>query len=238
MNFENSDQHSSEMRFVHTKNSKTDDKTILDFHKNVDVHMKCHFSQDLSVIYIRDSLSSHLRSDDLTHTQDKKYENHQQTCCHSKQMFSKYFRNLSRHVRVDLRNRNTRLFHRFTFELITKTCAISYVNRKHVVDDSQKMRQNNAQIEHESRSISHTQKDFKRAQTRMNEIVIVHELTIFDKRHDRFMNESNTIRSRTLKISSTTKKKNKRSSCRSLKTKMKNLMRHRVHVDFNSDKEY
>jgi hypothetical protein len=69
------------------------------------------------------------------------------------------------------------------------------------------MRQNNVQIEHEFRSISHTQKDFKEAQTRMSEVAIVHESTIFDKRRARFMSESNTIRSRALKISSTTKKK-------------------------------
>ncbi len=71
-------------------------------------------------------------------------------------MSSKYFRNFSRHVRVDLSDRNTRFFHRFTFESITNACAISYANRRHVIDDSQKMRQNNAQIEHEFRSISHT----------------------------------------------------------------------------------
>jgi predicted enzyme involved in methoxymalonyl-ACP biosynthesis len=73
----------------------------------------------------------------------------------------------------------------------------------------------------------------------MNEVAIVHESTIFDKRRARFMNESNTIQFRALKISSTTKKENKRSSCRSLKAKMKNLfLRYRVYVDFNSDKEH
>jgi hypothetical protein len=72
----------------------------------------------------------------------------------------------------------------------------------------------------------------------MNEIAIIHKLTIFDKRRVRFMNELITIRFRAMKISSTTKKKNKRSSCRSLKAKMKNLLRHRVHVDFDSNKEH
>jgi hypothetical protein len=72
----------------------------------------------------------------------------------------------------------------------------------------------------------------------MNEIAIVHELTIFDKRRARFMSESDTIRSRALKISSTTKKENRRLSCRSLKAEMKDLLRHRVHVDFDSDKEH
>ncbi len=110
-------------------------------------------------------------------------------------MFSKYCQNLLRHAHFDSRDRNTRFFHRYTFESITNACAILYINRKHVVNDSQKMRQNNAQIEHESRSISNTSKDFKRAQTRMNEIVIVHESTIFDKRCARFMNELNTIQS-------------------------------------------
>jgi hypothetical protein len=100
------------------------------------------------------------------------------------------------------------------------------------------MRQNNAQIEHEYRSISHTQKDLRRAQTRMNEAAIVHESTIFDKRRARFMSESDTIQSRALKISSTMKKENKRSSCRSLKEEMKNLLRHRVHVNFDSNKKY
>jgi hypothetical protein len=41
-----------------------------------------------------------------------------------------------------------------------------------------------------------------------------------------------------LKISSTTKKENKRSSRRSLKAEMKDLLRHRVHVDFDSDREH
>ncbi len=109
-------------------------------------------------------------------------------------MFSNYFRSFSRHVRVDSRDQNTRFFHRFTSELITDAYAISYASRKHVVNDSQKVRQNNAQIEHEFRSISHTQKDLRRAQTCMNEAAIVHESTIFDKRRDRLMNESNTIR--------------------------------------------
>jgi ppGpp synthetase/RelA/SpoT-type nucleotidyltranferase len=72
----------------------------------------------------------------------------------------------------------------------------------------------------------------------MSKVVIVHESTIFDKRRVRLMSESNTIRSRALKISSIMKKENKRSSCRSLKTKMKDLLRHRVHVDFDSDKEH
>ncbi len=63
------------MRFARTKNSKKDDKTVHDFHKNVDVHMRCHFSQDSSVIHIHDSLSSHRRDDDLTHIQNKKNEN-------------------------------------------------------------------------------------------------------------------------------------------------------------------
>jgi hypothetical protein len=75
-------------------------------------------------------------------------------------------------------------------------------------------------------------------QTRMSEIAIVHESTIFDKRRARLMSESDTIRSRTVKISSTTKKENKRSSCRSLKAEMKNLLRHRVHVDFDSDRKH
>jgi hypothetical protein len=64
-------------------------------------------------------------------------------------MFSKYFRSLSRHARFDSRNRNTRLSHRFTSESATSACAISYANREHVVDDSQRVRQNNAQTEHE-----------------------------------------------------------------------------------------
>jgi hypothetical protein len=72
----------------------------------------------------------------------------------------------------------------------------------------------------------------------MSEIAIVHESTIFDKRRDRFMSESDTTRSRALKISSTTKKENKRSSCRSLKAKMKSLLRHRVYVDFDLNKEH
>jgi hypothetical protein len=153
-------------------------------------------------------------------------------------MSSKYFRNLSRHARFDSSDRNTRSFHRFTFESITNACAISYANRRHVVDDLQRMRHNNAQIEHEFRSISHTQKNFRRVQTRMSETANVHESTIFDKRCARFMNESITTRSRALKISLTTKKENKRSSCCSLKTEMKNLLQHRVHVDFDSDKKH
>jgi hypothetical protein len=127
-------------------------------------------------------------------------------------MFSKYFQNLSRHACFDSRDRNTRFFHRFTFEIITNACAISYTNRKYVVNDLQKMRQNNAQIEHKFRSISNTSKNLKQIQTRINEIAIVHESTIFDKRHARFMSKSDTIRSRALKSSSTTKKENKRSS--------------------------
>jgi hypothetical protein len=42
------------------------------FTKKVDVHLRCHFSQDSNVVHIRDSLNSHLRNDDLTHIQDKK----------------------------------------------------------------------------------------------------------------------------------------------------------------------
>jgi hypothetical protein len=53
----------------------------------------------------------------------------------------------------------------------------------------------------------------------MNEIVIVHESTIFDKCCNRFMNELNTIRFQALKISSTTKKENKRLSCRFVENK-------------------
>jgi hypothetical protein len=64
------------MKFTCTKNFKKDVKTIYDFHKNVDVHMKCHLSQDLNVVYIYDSLNSHLQNNDLTHIQDKKNENH------------------------------------------------------------------------------------------------------------------------------------------------------------------
>jgi hypothetical protein len=41
----------------------------------------------------------------------------------------------------------------------------------------------------------------------MSEAAIVHESAIFDKRRARLMNESNTIRFRAMKISSTTKKK-------------------------------
>ncbi len=64
------------MKFARTKSSEENDKTIHDFHKNVDVHMKCHLSQDSSAVHIRDSLNSHLRDDDLTHIQDKENENH------------------------------------------------------------------------------------------------------------------------------------------------------------------
>jgi hypothetical protein len=100
------------------------------------------------------------------------------------------------------------------------------------------MRQNNAQIEHEFRSISHTQKDLKRVQARMNKSAIVHESAIFDKRRVRLMSESNTTRSRAMKILFTTKKENKRSSRRSLKAEMKVLLRHRVYVDFDSNKKH
>jgi hypothetical protein len=72
----------------------------------------------------------------------------------------------------------------------------------------------------------------------MSEAAIVHESAIFDKRRVRFINESNTIRSRVMKISSTTKKENRRSSRRSLKAEMKDLLRHRVYVDFDSDREH
>ncbi len=58
------------------KIQKKNDKTIHDFHKNVDVYIKCHFPQDLNVIHIRDSLSSHLWSNDLIYIQNKKNEDH------------------------------------------------------------------------------------------------------------------------------------------------------------------
>jgi hypothetical protein len=72
----------------------------------------------------------------------------------------------------------------------------------------------------------------------MSKAAIVHESTIFDKRRVRFMSESDTTRSRAVKISSTTKKENRLSSCRSLKAEMKDLLRHRVHVDFDSNREH
>jgi hypothetical protein len=72
----------------------------------------------------------------------------------------------------------------------------------------------------------------------MNEAAIVHESAIFDRRRVRLMSESNTIQFRAMKISSTTKKENRRSSCRSLKAKMKDLLRHHVYVDLNSNKEH
>jgi hypothetical protein len=72
----------------------------------------------------------------------------------------------------------------------------------------------------------------------MSETAIVHESTIFDRRRARFMSKSDTIQSRTMKISSTTKKENKRSLCRSLKAEMKDLLRHRVYVDFDLDKRH
>jgi hypothetical protein len=72
----------------------------------------------------------------------------------------------------------------------------------------------------------------------MSEAAIVHESAIFDKRRVRLMSESDTTQLRAVKISSTTKKENKRSSCRSLKAEMKNLLRHHVYVDFDSDREH
>jgi hypothetical protein len=72
----------------------------------------------------------------------------------------------------------------------------------------------------------------------MSRTAIVHESAIFDKRRVRFMSESNTIRFRAVKISSTTKKENRFSSRRSLKAEMKDLLRHRVHVDFDSDRRH
>ncbi len=41
-----------------------------------------------------------------------------------------------------------------------------------------------------------------------------------------------------MKISSTTKKENKRSSCRSLKAEIKDLLRHHVHVNFDSNRKH
>jgi hypothetical protein len=72
----------------------------------------------------------------------------------------------------------------------------------------------------------------------MNKAVIVHESKIFDKNRVHFMNESITIRSRALKISFKTKKENKRSSRRSLKAEMKDLLRHRARVDFDADRKH
>jgi hypothetical protein len=72
----------------------------------------------------------------------------------------------------------------------------------------------------------------------MSRAAIVHESAIFDKRRARLMSESDTTRFRAVKISSTTKKENKFSSCRSLKAEMKDLLRHRAHVDFDSDREH
>ncbi len=46
---------------------KKNDKTVHDFHKNVNVYMKCHFSQDLNVVYICDLFNFHLRNNNLTH---------------------------------------------------------------------------------------------------------------------------------------------------------------------------
>ncbi len=153
-------------------------------------------------------------------------------------MSSKYFRNFSRHIRFNSRDRNTSLLHRFTFKSITNVCEISYANEKHIDDDSQRIRQNNAQIEHEFRSILNASKNLKHIQTRMSKIAIIHESTIFDERYARLMNELNTTRFRALKISSSTKKENKDSSRRSLKTEMKDLLRHHVRVDFDSDREH
>jgi hypothetical protein len=95
-----------------------------------------------------------------------------------------------------------------------------------------------AQTEHEFLSISHTQRDLRRVQARMSRAAIVHESAIFDKRRVRLMSKSDTTRSRAVKISSTTKKENRRSSCRSLKAEMKDLLRHRVHVDFDSNRRH
>ncbi len=72
----------------------------------------------------------------------------------------------------------------------------------------------------------------------MSRVAIVHESAIFDKRRVRLMSESDTTRFRTVKISSTTKKENRRLSCRSLKAEIKDLLRHRVHVDFDSNREH
>jgi hypothetical protein len=72
----------------------------------------------------------------------------------------------------------------------------------------------------------------------MNEIVIIHESTIVNKRDVRFMSELSTTRFRSLKISSTTKKENKRSSGRSLKAEIKDLLRHHARVDFDLNREH
>jgi hypothetical protein len=71
----------------------------------------------------------------------------------------------------------------------------------------------------------------------MSEVAIVHELTIFDKRYARLMNELNMTQSRALKILSTMKN-NKRSSRHLLKAEMKDLLQHCACVDFDSDPEY
>ncbi len=76
-------------------------------------------------------------------------------------MSSKHFRNFSRHIHLDSRDRNIRRFHRFILEFATITCAIFHACRRYVVDNSQRMRQDNEQVECKSKSISNALKDFE-----------------------------------------------------------------------------
>jgi hypothetical protein len=72
----------------------------------------------------------------------------------------------------------------------------------------------------------------------MSKAVIVHESAIFDKRRARSLSALNTTQFRALKILSTTKKENKHLSDRSLKAERKDLLRHCVYVDFDSNQEH
>jgi hypothetical protein len=110
MIFENSNRYLFEMRFACTKNSKNNNKAVHDFHKNVDVHMKCHFSQDSNVVHICDSLNFHLRNDDLIRIKKKKRIINKFVVIQNKSL-RKSFQKFSRHARFDFRNRNTRFFH-------------------------------------------------------------------------------------------------------------------------------
>jgi hypothetical protein len=72
------------MRFARAKDSKKNNETVNDFHQIVDVHLRHHFSQDQSFVYLRYSLDSYLRDDSLTRSQRKENENYQQTRDHLK----------------------------------------------------------------------------------------------------------------------------------------------------------
>ena len=108
------------MRIACQEDTEKNNQINIDVDKNINIHMRNCSKKSEKSLHRDDSIDYDVRVNSLTHAQkDQKIDNIKQTDYHTKQVFSRYYRDLQDHVSSSARSEIVHNLNNKSFESVT-----------------------------------------------------------------------------------------------------------------------